>query len=106
MKTLTPKIRKQGRPIKRTTAEITAIIVPIIGRCGIDYETLSDPNDRTELVLTMRKAVIHAAACNGLTYRAIGKVLNMSGKLAGDYDKDALKKCNKDSNFRSIVARL
>ena len=106
MKTRTPKPRKQGRAIKRTTMDITAIIAPIIQRCGIDYETLSDPNERTEQVLTMRKAVIHVAGCNGLTYRAIGKVLNMSGKLAGDYDKDALKKYNKDSKFRSIVARL
>jgi len=106
MTTLTPKPRKQGRAIKRTTAEITAIIAPIIGRCGIDYETLSDPNERAKRVLTIRKAVIHVAACYGLTYKAIGKVLNMSGKLVGDYDRDALKKYNDDSNFRSIVARL
>ena len=103
MTTLTPKPRKQGRARTRKNSEIAEIITPIIKRCGIGYETLTDPNDRTERVLMMRKAVIHVAACNGLSYRAIGKVLNMSGKLAGDYDRDAVKQYKENNHFRNLV---
>jgi DNA-binding NarL/FixJ family response regulator len=106
MKTLTPKPRKQGRAVKRTKAEITSIIAPLIYRCGIDYQTLSDPTVRTEMVLTTRKAVIHAAACNGLSYKVIARVLNMGSKCVGDYDKDAAERFRHNTPFRLLVAAI
>ena len=104
MKTLTPKPRKQGRAIKRTKAEIAGIIAPIIERCGIEYEILSNPTVRTDRVIITRKAVIHAAACNGLSYKAIAKVLNMGSKCVGDYDKDAAERYRYNTTFRLMVA--